>query len=310
MAFLSAPMIAGAGDPLSDGKSSTGAEAFTWKDNQVHAAIDTQVKWSIVDVNDQFLIKSAADGAGTAVKFAVLDGTRKVYGNCGSGKDPKPGDPTTTWLQVSYSNAAPDGTRDFTVRRTADFFGLERVYRFKASGHDEVARLEPGISIEFENGVMIYQQTKGPIGTSVDTKALRLTYQLSDAYGEIRSSVEMDTKLWTVATQATDPNTLLYSVNNKAINPHIVGGNTDEQAPEIIADPEQGPGIGQEFLLKVSDQSPPNREIDGIETKDEQNQAALCQARGCSFDWECGVQSSDCMCHELSQGPFLGTCLI
>lgn len=86
----------------------------TFATNEVHAAYDAAKHWSIVDVNDRFMIKSSPAAEGGKVQFAFLDGARSQIGTCEAASKLKPGERRTTFLHVSYSK--PDAEGETTVR--------------------------------------------------------------------------------------------------------------------------------------------------------------------------------------------------
>ncbi|MBZ5763316.1 hypothetical protein LAV84_27955 [Rhizobium sp. VS19-DR104.2] len=279
--------------------------------NEVHAAYDATKHWAVVDVNDRFLIKSspAATGGGK-VQFAFLDGTRAQIGTCADASKLKPGDRRTTFLYVTYSKPDAEGQRQFELRRTLDFYGHDQVYRFRA-GDGTLATLEPGVRMGLKNGTFVYEQATGPIGTSGKTEAVRVSYQLTDKFSEIASSVEMDRNRWVVSTsQPSTASPPIYSVNSSAVVAHVPGTKDMVRDRAIVANPTRGNGIGaaaDAFALKVSGQQPP-KGVEGLQMGPEK-QVSLCLALPCSFDFQCNGQSTFCTCHDLSTGPQLGTCL-
>lgn len=286
-------------------------QSIQWLDNQLHAAHSHGDDQAVIDVNDRFVIKSDRSNDLTTVALGVLDGTRARYGTCSSGINPESGDPRTTWVQISHSDVAEDGLRDFTVRRTLDFYGNDRVYRFRSRGDGEIARLEPGISIEFDDGLATYVQTTGPIGTSGDTEAVRLAYQLFDSYDMITTSVELDWDMWSVSTDLShNASSMAYNVNDATIIPHSAGSSSDELASPIIAAPVTGPGIvtnGPSVWL-AADQPSDQRDVDDVETSDEQTDGLLCIARRCLVRVECFSGGPSCDCFGVF--PSGGVCLL
>ncbi|CAD1798226.1 hypothetical protein XSP_004126 (plasmid) [Xanthomonas euroxanthea] len=283
----------------------------TFATNEVHAAYDAAKHWSIVDVNDRFMIKSSPAAEGGKVQFAFLDGARSQIGTCEAASKLKPGERRTTFLHVSYSKPDAEGKRQFELRRTLDFNGHDQVYRFKA-GDGTLATLEPGVRVGLEHGVFAYEQTTGPIGTSGQTQAVRVSYQLNDKYSDIASSVEMDRNRWVVSTsQPSAGAPPIYSVNSTAVLAHVPGTKDLARDRAIVANPMRGSGIGvaaDAVALKVAGQQPP-KGVEGLQMGPEK-QVALCIAVSCSFDFQCNGQSPSCICHELSTGPNLGTCAV
>jgi hypothetical protein len=285
-------------------------KAVPWAENEVHAAVDPEKEQTVIDVNDRFLIKSAAAGDSTRVQFGVLDGARAKYGSCEAAGGIKDGEPKTTWVEVAYTRPDAAGMRRFTVSRTADFHDNERRYSFAAAGDGERATLEPGITVAFENGVLIYEQAVGPIGASGNTKALRLAYSLSDEFEEVTASVEMDRNMWMVGTSGGDAEAPIYTVNNKALLAHMVGSPGRELERAVVAGPLSGPGIGvmgDAYVLKVAGGVPPAL-IGDIEVSTVQQQR--CIAFQCLVDIQCLNAGPSCICHDLSGGPSPGVCLI
>ena len=282
-----------------------------WLANELHAANDAVDRRTTVDVNDRFVVRSATTDGLTKVAFGVLDGMRERYGTCGDGNDPQLGDRHTTWVEIAYSNIESDGSRDITVRRTLDFYGNERTYRFRSSGDDEIAHLEPGISIEFEDGVATYVQTTGPIGMSGETEAIRLAYKLSDSYDAITTTVELDHDMWSIMTDgANGSEQQVVSVNEASIVTHSAIEPRSGDGDPVIAAPMFGPGVvseGQLPILLVADQGDDQREIDDVETTDEERQS-LCFAFRCITRIDCLSGGPRCYCASLGGGP--GVCLI
>ena len=283
-----------------------------WAANQVHALYNPDKKQAAVDVNDKFTIKSFQEGEGYRVRVGVLDGARAMLGTCEAAAKLKAGDRRTTWLDVQYKPDAAGNTA-FTIRRTLDFNKHDRVYKFTA-GEGARATLEPGVEVSLNNGVLVYEQSTGPIGTSGDTKALRLSYKLNDNFADISASVEMDQQAWAIATNRPSAGGApLYSVNNNAVLPHVEGTKGIVQAQTVVANPVRGPGIGaaaNPALLKVSGR--PSTSIQGLQVSDDAEQA-LCLALPCSFDFQCksSGQPSSCICHDLDgPGPNLGVCQV
>ncbi|MFA1791638.1 hypothetical protein [Xanthomonas campestris] len=279
--------------------------------NEVHAAYDASKHWAIVDVNDRFLIKASPAADGGKVQFAFLDGARSQIGTCKDAAKLKPGDRRTTFLYVTYSEPDADNKRQFELRRTLDFNGHDQVYRFKA-GDGTLSTLEPGVTVGLKHGVFVYEQTTGPIGTSGKTEAVRVTYQLTDKFSDISSSVEMDRNRWVVSTSQPSTGTQpIYSVNNTAVLAHVPGTKDPARDRAIVANPVRGSGIGMEadaVALKVAGHQPP-KGVEGLQMGPEK-QVALCIAVSCSFDFQCNGQNTSCLCHELSTGPNLGTCAV
>lgn len=284
-----------------------------WAANEVHAAYNAEKQYAIVDVNDRFVIKSSPAGAGGKVQFGFLDGARAKLGTCNAASKLKDGDPRTTWLRLSYTKPDAQGKRQFTLRRTLDFSGHERVYRFTAGRGTTLATLEPGVRVGLDHGLLVYEQATGPIGTSGDTKAVRVTYKLTDKFSEIASSVEMDRNRWLVSTsQASASSTPIYSVNNTAVLAHIPGEKGVARDRAVVANPTRGNGIGaasDAVGLKVSARQPFNG-VENLEVSSVVSQS-LCIALPCSFDFQCNGTSTSCICHDLDgSGPQLGTCLV
>lgn len=185
----------------------------------------------------------------------MLDGAGAKIGACANAAKLKDGERRTTWLHVQYGKPDADGNTAFTIRRTLDFNKHERVYRFTA-GDGAHATLEPGVSVSLKDGVLVYEQTAGPIGASGATKATRVSYKLADGFDDMAAAVELDRQAWTVSTtRPSAASTPLYSVNNVAVLPHVAGTKGVARERAVIADPLRGPGIGaaaDPAVLKVS----------------------------------------------------------
>ncbi|MEA5251014.1 hypothetical protein [Xanthomonas fragariae] len=282
-----------------------------WALNEVHAAYNPAKKYTIVDVNDKFLIKSTPDAGGGKVNIAFLDGARAKLGTCATAPKLKPGEARTTWLQLSYSKPDADGKRQFIVRRTLDFNGHDQEYRFTA-GNGTLATLEPGVRVGLDRGVLVYEQATGPIGMSGDTKGVRVTYRLNGKFNDIASTVEMDDNRWTVATsQANEASAPIYTVNTTAVAAYVPGTNSLPHDRAVVANPTRGNGIGPAadgYMLKVSG-AHTFKQVENLQVHSVVTQS-LCLALPCSFDFQCNGTSTSCSCHDLSTGPQLGTCLI
>ncbi|MBZ5763774.1 hypothetical protein LAV84_30465 [Rhizobium sp. VS19-DR104.2] len=192
---------------------------LTWKVNELHAA-DSQTKHAaIVDVNDQFVIKSSADNGVTAVKFGILDGERAAFGSCtslsASDYHPNSGQRHTTWVQFSYSPRDGAGRRNITLQKTADFYGHAKVYNFLTTGKaHEIAQLDEGVTVRIDGDQLTYTQNAGPIGASGNIDVLRLAYHLADDLKEIDANVVLNDKSWDVATARIADDIPIYSVND------------------------------------------------------------------------------------------------
>ncbi|WP_228861137.1 hypothetical protein [Xanthomonas vesicatoria] len=283
-----------------------------WTANEVHAAYDSGKQISVVDVNDRFLIKSSATTNGGKVQFGFLDGARELIGTCEASKKLKSGDRRTTWLHVTYSNQDAQGNRQFEIKRTLDFDGHARIYRFSA-GDGTLAALEPGIRVGLSHGTLVYEQATGPIGASGDTNGVRVSYQLTDKFSQIASSVEMDRNRWVVTTNQANPSTApIYSVNTTAVMAHVPGSKGAAQDHAIVANPTYGNGIGARsdaVALKVSS-GKQYKGLHDLQVESVVREQTLCNALPCSFDFQCNGTSTSCQCFEMTQGPILGTCLV
>ncbi|MBS7545538.1 hypothetical protein [Ancylobacter oerskovii] len=306
MALSISAAVAGVGEqrPAASGTA-------TWAANEVHALYDPAKQHVLVDVNDQFSIKSRADGDTRRVQLAVLDGARAKIGTCADASKLQDGERRTTWLDVQYGKPDAAGNTAFTIRRTLDFNKHERVYRFTA-GDGARAALEPGVTVSLNNGVLVYEQTSGPIGTSGNTKAMRMSYKLTDGFGDVTAGVELDRQAWAIST--TRPNaaaTPVYSVNNSAVLPHVAGTEGTVRDHAVIANPVRGPGIGaaaDPTLLKAS--GAVSKSVQGLQVQDEAAQL-LCISISCSFDFQCTSMGAGCICHDLDgPGPLIGVCQV
>lgn len=285
-----------------------------WKDNEVHAAYAADKAYSLIDVNDKFLVKSLHDNGVNILRVAVLDGLREQYGTCTSGKNPGLGDRSTTWVSISYTKRDPKGFREFTIRRTYDFFRHDRIYSFKSSGRSEIARLEPGISFEIRDDSVTYIQTTGPIGTSGNTKSVRLKYKLTDDFRSVNLTTEMDTKMWRIGTlDNVIKGAPVYSVNNSQVSPYLSASSTADIPAGVVAPPLFGPGIevpAEPLFVRVSSNDAEQEEITDVETEDAAA-AGLCVVKRCLVAPECWVElgGGNCGC-AAAAGPSVGVCVL
>ncbi|SDA93649.1 hypothetical protein [Sinorhizobium sp. NFACC03] len=216
----------------------------------------------------------------------MFDGARAKIGTCANAAKLKDGERRTTWLDVEYGQAdAGDGAR---------------------------ATLEPGVSVSLNNGVLVYEQTAGPIGASGDTKAMRVSYKLASGFRDVAAAVELDRQAWTVSTTRPSASSApLYSVNNVALLPHVAGTKGVVRDRAVIADPLRGPGIGaaaDPAVLKVS--GGVSKSVQGLQVQDEAAKL-LCISISCSFDFQCTTQGPGCICHDLDgPGPLIGVCQV
>lgn len=314
---------AGPSGPSSSAQTRQLAQADDeWKENEVHASYSHNTKRAIVDVNDEFILSSSSNDAGMVLRVGVLDGTRAKYGECGSGTKPKLGEAQTTWLSVAYSKPDQNGVRNVAITRTVDFFGRQRTYSFQSKGGWERATLEPGISVEINDGVLSYSQSTGPLGTSGNTKSIDLAYELSERPETIRSAISLNSSSWFVATEGS-ASAPTYRVNNHAVIASLPDQKVQQPATAqraivppveinvaaIVRDRAAQTKMFHRVQFEGDQKEQAADDITGVETNDIDEPTLPCPAVRCRNSLDCFAGlGSYCTCAYVISGG--GVCLI